>query len=207
LLTIGNHELYISEIAYEHFNQFANVYGDRYVTSNVKILNQPSGQYETPGVQYRYFTTEQGLRIMAFGVLFDFTGNSNASKITKASAMVKEQWFLDAVNFEDPIDMFVVIGHNPVRTNVSSSTLGTVYQAIRANKPDTPIQIFGGHTHIRDFLVYDDKVRSRCKPHYRILYSTRSARPDASLRLFKSVRLVLCIIFQICLSIDGSTSL
>lgn len=25
-------------------------------------------------------------------------------------------------------------------------------------KPDTPIQIFGGHTHIRDFAVYDDKT-------------------------------------------------
>jgi hypothetical protein len=95
---------------------------------------------------------------MAFGVLFDFTGNSNASQITKAASMVKEQWFIDAVNYEDPIDMYVVIGHNPVRTNASSSTLGTVYQAIRASKPDAPIQLFGGHTHIRDFFVYDNKA-------------------------------------------------
>ncbi|KIW04607.1 uncharacterized protein PV09_04355 [Verruconis gallopava] len=158
LLTIGNHELYVSEIAFEHFNQFSKVYGDRYVNSNVKILNQTSGKYETPGVQYRYFTTERGLRIMAFGVLFDFTGNSNASQITKAAAMVKEQWFIDAVNYKDPIDMFIVIGHNPVRTNASTSTLGTVYQAIRAGKPDTPVQFFGGHTHIRDFFVYDNKA-------------------------------------------------
>lgn len=49
LLTIGNHELYVSEIAYEHFTQFAKVYGDRYVTSNVKIMNQTSGKYETAG--------------------------------------------------------------------------------------------------------------------------------------------------------------
>jgi 2',3'-cyclic-nucleotide 2'-phosphodiesterase (5'-nucleotidase family) len=60
LLTIGNHELYVSEIAYEHFNQFAKVYGDRYVTSNVKILNPLTGSFEYVGKPYRYFTTAQG---------------------------------------------------------------------------------------------------------------------------------------------------
>jgi 2',3'-cyclic-nucleotide 2'-phosphodiesterase (5'-nucleotidase family) len=60
VLTIGNHELYVSEISYEHFNQFAKVYGDRYVTSNVKILNPSTGNFEYVGVPYRYFTTEQG---------------------------------------------------------------------------------------------------------------------------------------------------
>jgi 2',3'-cyclic-nucleotide 2'-phosphodiesterase (5'-nucleotidase family) len=99
-----------------------------------------------------------GVRIMAFGVLYDFTGNSNVSRITKASTLVTQSWFLDAVNTTQPVDLFVVLGHNPVRTNVSSSTLGTVYQAIRKLKPDTPIQFFGGHTHIRDFFVYDNKA-------------------------------------------------
>ena len=95
---------------------------------------------------------------MAFGVLYDFTGNSNATKIIKASTMVKQQWFLDAVNFTQPIDLYLVLGHNPVRTSVSSSTLGTIYQAIRKENPDTPIQFFGGHTHVRDFFVYDNKA-------------------------------------------------
>lgn len=95
---------------------------------------------------------------MAFGVLFDFTGNSNASQVTKAASMVTEQWFKSAVNYTQPVDLFLVIGHNPVRTNVSSSSMQTVYQAIRNVKPDTPIQVFGGHTHIRDFFVYDNKA-------------------------------------------------
>lgn len=51
---------------------YASKWGDRYVTSNVKILNQTSGQYEHVGVTHRYFTTEKGLRIMAYGLLFDF---------------------------------------------------------------------------------------------------------------------------------------
>lgn len=158
LLTIGNHELYVTEIAYETFSNFSKVYGDKYLTSNVQIKNPSTGAFEYIGAQYRYFTTERGLKVMAFGVLFDFTGNSNVSKVIKAADMVKEQWFLDAVNYKDPIDLFVLTGHNPVRFNESSSSFDTVFSAIRSHRPDTPIQGFGGHTHIRDFTVWDNKA-------------------------------------------------
>ena len=60
---------------------------------------------------------------MAFGVLYDFTGNSNVSKVIKAADMVKQSWFVDAVNFTQPIDLFLVVGHNPVRPTVSGNTL------------------------------------------------------------------------------------
>jgi hypothetical protein len=95
---------------------------------------------------------------MAFGVLYDFTGNSNVSQITKTADLVKEKWFLDAINTPQPVDLFVVAGHNSVRTNTSTSTFGTLHQTIRGLRPDTPIQFFGGHTHIRDFFVYDSKA-------------------------------------------------
>ncbi|KAL8830120.1 MAG: hypothetical protein Q9170_005880 [Blastenia crenularia] len=155
LLTIGNHELYVTDIAFETFNQFSKVYGDRYVTSNVQITNPATGELEYIGSKYRYFTTDHGLRIMAFGVLYDFTGNSNVSKVIKAKDLVKESWFLDAINYPQPIDLFIVLGHNPVRTTVSSSTFGIIYNTIRGLRKDIPIQAFGGHTHIRDFTVYD----------------------------------------------------
>ena len=95
---------------------------------------------------------------MAFGILFDFTGNSNVSKVIKAADLVKEQWFLDAVNYKKSIDLFVLTGHNPVRFNDSSSSFDTVFTAIRSQRPDVPIQGFGGHTHIRDFAVWDNKA-------------------------------------------------
>ncbi|KAF1964100.1 hypothetical protein BU23DRAFT_562208 [Bimuria novae-zelandiae CBS 107.79] len=158
LLTIGNHELYVTEIAYETFSNFSKVYGDKYLTSNVQISNPVTGEWEYIGKKYRYFTTEQGLKIMAFGVLFDFKGNSNVSKVIKAATMVQEQWFLDAVNYTEPVDFFMVIGHNPVRQNDTSSTIGTVVNAIRKVHPNVPIQAFGGHSHIRDFAVYDTKA-------------------------------------------------
>lgn len=155
LLTIGNHELYVADVAYETFNQFAKKYGDRYVTSNVQILNNATGKFEYIGKPYRYFTTQHGLRIMAFGVLYDFTGNTNLTKVTKAVDLVKQSWFLNAVNTTDPVDLFLVIGHNPARSTVSSSTFGLIQSTIRKIRPNTPIQLFGGHNHVRDFAIYD----------------------------------------------------
>ncbi|KAL9090846.1 MAG: hypothetical protein Q9159_001787 [Coniocarpon cinnabarinum] len=155
LLTIGNHELYVTDIAYETSNQFAKVYGDRYLTSNVQIQN-PSGEFEYIGQQYRYFTTRMGLRIMSFGFLYDFTGNSNASRVITANESVSQDWFKNAVNFDKPIDLFLVLGHNPPRPTVGGSTFGTIYDAIRSMRADVPIQVFGGHTHQRDFYAYDE---------------------------------------------------
>lgn len=97
-----------------------------------------------------------GLRIMSFGVLYDFTGNSNVSKVIPAKTLVAEDWFLDAIDFKEPIDLFLLIGHNPVRRTDSSSTFGLLHDTIRSKRPEVPIQVFGGHSHIRDFTVYDD---------------------------------------------------
>jgi hypothetical protein len=80
---------------------------------------------------------------MAFGVLFDFTGNSNASQVIKASAMVKEAWFTDALKLAKPVDLFLLIGHNAARRAASTSTMGVVWDAIRAAHPTAPIQVFG----------------------------------------------------------------
>lgn len=86
---------------------------------------------------------------MAFGVLYDFTGNSNVSKVIKAADLVKESWFLSAIKYEKPIDIFILIGHNPSRTTDSASTFGPIYQTIRGLRPDVPVQVFGGHSHVR----------------------------------------------------------
>jgi hypothetical protein len=98
---------------------------------------------------------------MAFGVLYDFNANLNATgviKVIKAATMVKQQWFKDVVNFPEPIDMFLVLGHNPAGRPGTGSTFPKIFEAIRAIKPETPITLFGGHLHRRDTIVYDDKA-------------------------------------------------
>ncbi|QIW94875.1 hypothetical protein AMS68_000393 [Peltaster fructicola] len=159
LLSIGNHELYVSSIAYEHFYNFSRVFGERYLTSNVQIFSPVTNKFEYIGQKYRYFTTKNnGFNIVALGVLYDFKGNSNVSKVETAANMVKEQWFIDLLNDERPVDAYVLIGHNPVSPKDSTSTFPIIFNAIRAVHPDIPIQIFGGHSHIRDLAVYDNKA-------------------------------------------------
>ncbi|KAK8089401.1 hypothetical protein PG997_004362 [Apiospora hydei] len=155
LLTIGNHELYLAEVAYQTFDGIAKLWGDKYLTSNVQILNPSTNKFEYIGKQYKYFTTQHGLRIMAFGILFDFTGNTNVTMVTKAKEMVTQGWFKQALNSTEPVDMFLLLGHNAVRSSMGG-TFGIIHDAIRQAHPRTPIQVFGGHTHIRDFAVLDE---------------------------------------------------
>jgi hypothetical protein len=130
---------------------------------------------------------------MAFGVLFDFTGNSNVSQVTKASTLVTQQWFLDAINYTKPIDMYIVAGHNPIRTNASTSTFGTIYKAIRNINKHAPIQFFGGHTHIRDFFVYDN-VSTGLESGTSLSQSTQSLRHFLTPIVANRVRALLRIV-------------
>ena len=69
--------------------------------------------------------------------------------------MVTQEWFKQAINSTEPVDMFLLLGHNAVRSSMGG-TFGVIHDAIRQAHPRTPIQIFGGHTHIRDFAVLDE---------------------------------------------------
>jgi 2',3'-cyclic-nucleotide 2'-phosphodiesterase (5'-nucleotidase family) len=74
MLYTGNHELYEAEVALQTFKQFSKFWGDRYLTSNVQIKSDTNA-WEFIGQRYRYFTTTNGgLRVLAFGFLFNFTG-------------------------------------------------------------------------------------------------------------------------------------
>ncbi|KAF3763857.1 hypothetical protein M406DRAFT_279968 [Cryphonectria parasitica EP155] len=157
LLTIGNHELYYADIAYQDYDSFSKVWGDRYLTSNVQVLNTTTNEFTYLGHQYKYLTTENGLRILAMGILYDFTGNTNVTKVIPAETMVNETWFQSVVaSPPGPVDLFLLIGHNTAKKETTTGTFGYVVDAIRAVHPSTPVQIFGGHSHIRDFQVYDE---------------------------------------------------
>lgn len=94
---------------------------------------------------------------MCFGVLFDFMENSNVTKFTTAKEMVKEKWFLSAVNYNKPIDLFIVVGHNPIRNTNPASTFGVVLDALKSIRPHVPVQVFRGHSHLRDFQIDNER--------------------------------------------------
>jgi 2',3'-cyclic-nucleotide 2'-phosphodiesterase (5'-nucleotidase family) len=149
LLSIGNHELYTTEIANDTYRNFAPNWGGRYVTSNVDIVDR--GVRKPFSNRYAYWQTKFGVRIMSFSFLFNFTGNSNATVVTPVGTAIQQSWFLEQAKRKD-IDMFLITGHITLR---DSAEWNLIYRAIRAYHPNTPIQIFGGHRHIRDAVIWD----------------------------------------------------
>jgi Calcineurin-like phosphoesterase len=151
LLCSGNHELYKQNTSEAEFLTNVPNFKDSYIASNIDIIDPNSGKLVPLGPRFKKFTTkQQGYRIMAFGFLFDFTGNYNNTKVQRVEDTVKESWFQEAIR-EDDIDLFIVLGHVPVR----SEEYQAVHEEIRNARGDIPIQFFGGHFHIRDYARYD----------------------------------------------------
>lgn len=100
--------------------------------------------------KYTYFEGEFGTRVLAFGFLFDFTGNGDLSVVNKVEKEIREPWFKEALTSHKP-DVIALIGHTGLRFNEFKAAIA----AIRQYYPYLPIAVLGGHTHIRDFAVYD----------------------------------------------------
>ena len=149
----GNHELYKTYTAEVEYRVTAPNFKGRYLATNIDIFNSDSGRFVPLAPRYRKFTTKnQGIRILAFGFLFDFTENANNTIVRPVEETIQERWFQEAIRDRE-VDLFLVIGHVPIR----SKEYKDIYTAIREVQWDTPIQFFGGHSHIRDFARYDSK--------------------------------------------------
>nr|XP_019012947.1 vacuolar protein [Kwoniella pini CBS 10737]OCF51728.1 vacuolar protein [Kwoniella pini CBS 10737] len=155
IITTGNHELYIYEDALEEYRN-KDRWNGRYINSNVNItIRADDGSFQSVplGEQYVKFETEQGRKVTAFGVIFSFKAHASGISIQKPSKLAKEPWFLEAIK-EKP-DYFVLVGHMPARGETGE--FGPIFDAIRKVHPRVPIYIFGGHTHVRDCVQYDDR--------------------------------------------------
>jgi hypothetical protein len=154
LICSGNHELYKANTAEgEYFHTVPDFKGN-YLASNLDIYNPQTGKLEPLAPRFKRFTTKnQGIRILAFGFLFDFTGNANNTVVQRVEDTVHEEWFKDALKAQD-IDLIIVFGHVDIR----SEEYALLFSTIRSMHWDTPIQFFGGHTHIRDYKIFDSKA-------------------------------------------------
>ncbi|RMZ81953.1 hypothetical protein DV737_g2341, partial [Chaetothyriales sp. CBS 132003] len=154
LLCLGNHELYKQNSSENDFNITVPAFGDRYLASNVDIHDPTTGDIVPFARRFKKFTTpKQGIRIIAFGFLFDFKGNYNNTIVRPVADAVTEDWFQTAIRDRE-VDLFVVIGHAALR----SEEFNRIFKAIRSVRWDTPIQFFGGHFHIRDYKKFDAKA-------------------------------------------------
>lgn len=157
LLTLGNHELYLAENSQQEYEIVAKHYGEKYVSTNVEYLD---GENWVPlGNKYRYWKTEvKGTRVLGLGFMFDFARYNEETRITPIAEVIQQDWFQDILGqFPlEKVDTIVVVTHVPVDRDWNE--LALLHAELRVHYPETKIEYFGGHSHIRDFVVYDEKL-------------------------------------------------
>ena len=150
----GNHELYKDNSSENEYYETVPKFLGNYLASNLDIIDPKTGEQRPLAQRFKKFTTKnQGIRVLAFGFLFNFRGNSNNTIVQRVQETIKENWFQEAIRDRE-VDLFLVIGHVPLRTQEFVS----IFKAIRGQQWDVTIQFFGGHTHIRDYAKYDSKA-------------------------------------------------
>ena len=150
----GNHELYKDTSSENEYYETVPRFLGNYLASNLDIIDPKTGEQRPLAQRFKKFTTKnQGIRVLAFGFLFNFRGNSNNTIVQRVQETIKENWFQEAIRDRE-VDLFLVIGHVPLRTQEFVS----IFKAIRGQQWDVTIQFFGGHTHIRDYAKYDSKA-------------------------------------------------
>ena len=153
LICSGNHELYKQNSSENEYNITVPAFKDNYVASNLNIHDPVSGEVVPLAPRYKKFTTKiQGLRVVAFGFLYNFQGNYKNTIVQPVEEAIKEAWFQEVIQDRD-VDVFVVIGHAAIR----SHEFDAIFKEIRKVQRDVPIQFFGGHWHIRDYKKFDSK--------------------------------------------------
>ena len=153
LICSGNHELYQADTTDREFKRNIPNFEGRYVASNLDYIDPETGEQKPMAQRYRRFKTKnQGLEVMAFSFLFDFTGNANNSVVVPVKQAVAEDWFQEAVR--EDVDVIVVIGHVGLRMEEQK----TIHKAIRQANWNSPILFFAGHAHVRDAVNLDSRA-------------------------------------------------
>lgn len=153
IICTGNHELYQAVTADGEHERTVPNFQNNYIASNLDYIDPKTGKVIPMAQRYRKFKTKnQKLDVLAFGFLFDFTGNANNTVVQPVRDTIREDWFQQAIR--EKMDLFVVIGHVGIRMQEFKD----IYTAIRKKNWHIPIAFFGGHHHIRDAISYDEKA-------------------------------------------------
>lgn len=159
LMTLGNHELYLPENSVLEYSTATSAeFKDKYVSSNVEFIND-SGETVPFGNKYLYFETENSkTRVLAFSFMFNFRRFNNRTNVTPPLEEVSKDWFQEVTEKYDEgeVDLILIFGHMPV-TDLEDHEMNRLHEHMRKIYPDTVIQYFGGHSHIRDYVILDDK--------------------------------------------------
>lgn len=158
IVTPGNHELYVESISTAEYDMVVSIYGDRFISTNVRYLNDESEWVVFGNNTHRYFQTRVNqLNVLSFSFLFDFKWFNQRVDVIPIIDVLEASWFVELV--EDysknyPVDLILIVGHLPVSHDWLE--MYRLHAFFRQYFPQTVIQYFGGHSHIRDFSMIDD---------------------------------------------------
>lgn len=158
LITVGNHELYNEDISKFEYETLVPKYGDHFISTNVQYKNDDNQWVIFGNNTHRYFETKiNNYKILSFSFLFDFKMGNQRVNVIPINTIINQSWFIDLVddyskNYE--IDTIVIFGHLPVANEWSE--LKILHDFLRSYFPTIYIQYLGGHSHIRDFAIYDN---------------------------------------------------
>lgn len=159
LMTLGNHELYLPENSVlEYLTATSAKFADKYVSSNVEFITE-DGDAVPFGNKYLYFETEKSkTRVLAFSFMFNFRRFNNRTNVVPPLEEVSKSWFKQITKKynEGVVDLILIFGHMPV-TDLEDQEMVKLHHHLRNIYPDTVIQYFGGHSHIRDYVILDEK--------------------------------------------------
>lgn len=158
ILTLGNHELYTpegTELEYRN-TVLSEKFKNKYVSSNVEYVDANNRTFPF-GNKFLYITTKNTrTRILVLSFLFDFQRANHKAVVTPALEELKKDWINQVAGYyRNKIDMVVVAGHIPPTD--PDNELKLVHERLRQLFPDVVVQYFGGHSHIRDFVRFDNK--------------------------------------------------
>ncbi|CCH61543.1 hypothetical protein TBLA_0E04940 [Henningerozyma blattae CBS 6284] len=169
-LTIGNHEIYTpGTMDAEYYNTtLLPKFKGKYISSNLEYIDK-DGQAHIMGNRFKYFVTSNSkLRILALSFISpfkDLVKKNPRCNIIPFEEVLKDEngWFAhEVLNKFKPVDLdlILVMGHLQLRPTTFDEPeyLQNLHSILRTYYPNTIIQYFGGHSHIRDFVKLDSKA-------------------------------------------------
>ena len=161
-LTTGNHELYENENI-DYIAQpggFINSWRGSYLTSNT--LNASTGAHL--GASHKLLIGRaSGVRLLAFGFLYDMTNHDDHVTVTPVEEVVRQAWFLAALNATHQYDALLFLTHmgyaDPLVDMLLAASRAVVGEAV-------PILFVTGHTHVRAYRALDAHAAAYEAGHY-----------------------------------------
>ncbi|KAA6375007.1 MAG: putative 5' nucleotidase family protein [Streblomastix strix] len=153
--TIGNHEMYNNSCIDNIADKVQPAMKGRYITSNSHHID-PNKKL---GENYKIIKVENFGSILVFGYIYSFTLYQDHANVTSVPDAIKEEWLKDVLNnnsqqFDDeyPLKLVILLVHN----DPADSETDLIVNKIREYRPDLPILVLGGHTHIERIVMKDD---------------------------------------------------